>query len=403
MSCEPMTTWRHIGHAVLVLLTSAVADAEASALPADLVGRLGSPSLAWHLDGFGGEPSVAGFSDDARPLLLVSSRRTGLSSPLRGDLTLVSPRGWVVRRIALPQPTAGLPAMIRRTIAVADAGGLLHLFSLAPGATESLHPRLEGRGEAIVGPLAAGGNLVWASGSTVAAVDDLLHRRWQVEVGGAVTVPLASDGRSIYAAGRLLTALDAETGQLRWRIDPAAEAQTGLLTSAGLVIAGFADQTLRGYDTADGAEIWRLPCQAGRFAPHLALAGPWLVAATESGSLLGVEASSGSATWRAERPGPLSSPAIAFGHVFVAGGGQLHAVPLDARQPGWSFAAALDTGPTPALVSDPSIYGRRVYVGSAAGDLVGIDLADPVGPAPWPLPGGTVRRNGRAVPPDEAS
>lgn len=403
MSCEPMTTCRHIGHATLILLTAAIAVADSPALPADLVGRLGNPSLAWQLDGFGGEPSVAGFNDDGRPLLLVASRRLGDAPPLRGDLTLVSPRGWVVRRIALPRPAAGLPAMIRRTIAATDAGGLLHLFSLAPGASESLHPRLEGAGGAVAGPLIVGANLVWAGGSTVTAVDELLHRRWQVEVGAEVTVPLASDGRSIYAAGRLLTALDAETGQLRWRIDPGAEAQTGLLASAGLIIAGFADQTLRGYDTADGAEIWRLPCQAGRFAAHLALAGPWLVAATESGRLLGVEAAGGELVWQAERPGPLSSPAVAFGHLFVTGGGQLHAVPFDSRQPGWSFAATLDDGRTLALTADPSIYGRRVYAGSAEGELVGIDLADPVGPAPWPLPGGTIWRNGRAVPPDEAS
>ncbi|NUQ01976.1 MAG: PQQ-binding-like beta-propeller repeat protein, partial [Armatimonadetes bacterium] len=135
-------------------------------------------------------------------------------------------------------------------------------------------------------------------------------------------------------------------------------------------------------------------------APYLALGGPWLFAVETSGRVLAVDACTGEARWETTAPGPLGSPTIGFGRVFVIGAeGRLYALPLDAGQERWLYAPLSERDEPQPLVGVVSIHGRRLYATSQDGTLLAFNLSA-AGPVLWPVPGGTAARNGRVVPPE---
>lgn len=387
----------------LTTLLLAVLPAAGADLPADLVGSTGLPTVAWRLDGVPPGATVAGFPTESGYLLLVGgARRAGRVAPL-GDLCVVSPGGWAVRRLTSEHSLEGLPAILRQVVVAGDLSGVVRVWPLGRAARESAPPRIE-LGRALrVGPLVLGDDYVIAAENQILRITNLVEVSWRRDLDGPVTAPLASDGLRLYAAvGRTLVGLDAGNGAVAWSVDAEAPVATGLIVTAGLVLAGFEDGSIQAYDTATGHRQWRTEVAMAPFSRHLALAATWVVAAGANGRLAAVDAASGEPRWTAERPGPLSNPTVAFGHVFVVGGdGRLYAVPFDPAAEGWSFAETGPDGTATELVGDACVFGRRVYVTTRGGTLVALDLPAAVGPAPWPVPGGTAHRNGRVVPLEE--
>lgn len=368
-------------------------------LPADLVGVAAAPQVAWSLDGFGPNLTAGGFATAEGPWLLVASDRLAGEPPRAGDVSLVSPRGWLVRRIVLPAERRGLPALLRSLVLATDADGTLHLLPLGRTARESLHPRLATGRPARFGPLVVGRHLLVSSGNVLASITDRLEIRWQAELGAPPSGPPGSDGSVVYAAaGSFVRALDGERGDLLWEQTLPAAATSAVLVSAGLVLAGGADGVVRALDAADGREVWQAPGGDG-LTPYPALAGPWLIAGNAAGELRAWDMASGEPTWADAVPGPAGSPLVAFGHVVTIGGdGALHARPLAPGQPGWRHAPPDGE----RFTGLPGVFGRRVYAGTDAGRLIALHLEPATGPAPWPMAGGTLQRAGRVVPTDEA-
>ncbi len=368
------------------------------------MGACTAPTVAWRLAGVAPGAVVAGFESERGPALLIGGDRAGGAEPRLGDICIASPKGWGIRRLVAQGGLQGLPALLRRVFLAGGTAGALHVWPLGLGDREADPWKVDAHGPLRVGPLVVGATFVFAGGQRVCSVSDLIEPRWQVDVGALVEVPPACDGQTVFvAAGARLIALSAASGDRLWQGTLPALPSTGLLVTAGLVVAGFADGALRAFDAASGEAVWEQPVGASAFAPHLALAGPWLVAANAAGQLVAVDAAEGQPRWSAAAPGPLGSPTIGFGRAFVVGGdGQLWAVPFASDQPTWSYAPLQENGQPGRLVGVASIQGPRLYVTTADGVLVALDLLGATGPAPWPTPGGTPARNGRVVPPDAA-
>lgn len=384
-----------------VLVVLAVGPGRA-ALPSDLVGTIDAPRPAWRLDGVVPGATVVAFEGDQGPLLMIGGPRGEGAAPALGDICIASPLGWGIRRIVARNGVVGFPAMLRKVVLAGDAGGALHAWPLGSTDRDKSPWSVDTRGPARVGPVVVGGTFVFAAGSLIYSVSDLVEPRWQAELGAPVTVPLASDGSLIFAATAThLTALDALSGDRLWQIEPGAEPRTGLLVTAGLVAAGFADGSLRAYDALTGEPVWRRAVAGAELSPDLALGGPWLITTDAGGGVAAVEALTGEPAWQATAPVPLGSPTIGFGHLFAIGSdGKLYGIPFAADRPIRAYAPTADEGGPEPLVGYASIHGPRLYVTTVSGALLAVDLGETVGPAPWPVPGGTAARNGRVLPPD---
>jgi hypothetical protein len=387
----------------LVFLLLAAALARGDDLPADLVGTCGAPSVAWQLNGLPPAVTTLGYETDDGLTLLVAGHRAAAEPARLGDLAMVSPEGWARRRIVAGPGLVGLPAMARRVLAAATGDSQVFLWTLTRQGEESTPRKLSAAAPPVVGPVIIGSTLLYAAGSRVYNVSNLFEPRWDADAGGAIGVPLASDGQGVFAATEAgLVALDVGDGHRRWAQPTPAAARTGLVVTSGAVVAGFADGALRAFDTETGAPLWEQKLGVTTFAPDLALAGPWLLAATGDGRLVAFDPLSGEPTWQARRPGPLSSPTAGFGHVFVIGeAGRLFAVPFDVKAKGWTYIGFTPDGQPLPLAGAPCLFGPRLYVGTAADRLVALDLKDADGDINWAVPGGTAQRNGRVVPPEE--
>jgi eukaryotic-like serine/threonine-protein kinase len=262
---------------------------------------------------------------------------------------------------------AASPLAIDAGIVVADQVGIVHALDLASG-TERWQTATGGP---IAGAAAlAGGRVVVATenglalaldpetgsiqwqvplpsgvGRSIAATDDLVYcalsdgllaalrssdgsLAWQARVGtgGVGGTPTIASGLVFAAAGlgsedretRGVVALDAETGTEHWRF-PSVQGEdmhAPAVLDGRAYIAGK-DASVTAVDIATGRVAWT----AATGAPIDALPSIWattLYVATTSGSLLALDASSGSMLWEVPIVGLPYSPAVTRGFVVVA-------------------------------------------------------------------------------------
>jgi outer membrane protein assembly factor BamB len=212
------------------------------------------------------------------------------------------------------------------------------------------------------------------------------RRAWACDVGAPAGVGLALAGDAVLAAGAsAVLALDARSGEVRWRRSGAALA----LLHDGALYA-LDDARLAAMDPVSGRERWSRRVEAlpeggvrdvVRLGGGLALAlGPGVAAAlhpatgraawtfappaarrlaatalggialvgSDAGFLYGVEAASGRAAWRVKLPGVLAAPPYAFGDAALAvcatdlGGTVLALDPATGRR---RFEVPLDAAP----------------------------------------------------------
>ena len=202
---------------------------------------------------------------------------------------------------------------------------------------------------------------------------------------GGVAAPLVADG-TVYSVAREATALDARTGERRWRVElPGRAEHAPALGDERLFVA--TEERLLALDVEDGGERWStsLPRPAGD-PPTLGgdppvLAVP-LVARRDADGLLGYDPASGEQRWR-EATIRASQPAV-DGEVLYTTGyrqdgdtGVLRALSTADGERRWTRALA--SPDTPPVVADAGIL-----VG-ADGTLVAYD------------PGGEERRSLTAV------
>ena len=140
-------------------------------------------------------------------------------------------------------------------------------------------------------------------------------------------------------------ALDAETGELVWQAKIKGEVITQPAIDSGILVVNSASGLIKAFDARTGEELW----QVEQDVPALTLRG-------------------------------ISTPVIASGGVLIGSGkGELSVYILEKGQAGWTTEVGEATGSTELervidVDSAPVVFGDKIYVISARGNLVAIDL-----------------------------
>lgn len=193
-------------------------------------------------------------------------------------------------------------------------------------------------------PVVANGAVYFGSGDTnVYALDAATgNLKWKFKTGDVVHAsPAISDGTLFVGSwDSFFYALDVATGKEKWRFktgdDPQIHNQVGIQSSAaiadGVVYFGCRDSKFYSVDAATGKQLWSFPNK-----------GSWVI----------------------------GSPAVLDGKVYFAtsDSGLFHA--LDAKSGATIFS--LDTNHWP-MFSSPAIAGDILYIGTHEGKLLAIDL-----------------------------
>lgn len=168
-----------------------------------------------------------------------------------------------------------------------------------------------------------------------------LKKLWRLSVddgvdGGDLRLTPAIGERDVYAASveGLLLAADRQTGKRHWKRETEQAFTAGPAAGYGLVLMGTAKGEVQAYGAEDGALKWK--------------------------------AALGAAI--------LAAPAVAADTVVVlSADGVIHALAADTGALRWTYDTAVPPLSLHAAAA-PLIDGNRVYVGTAGGRLLGLDL-----------------------------
>ncbi|MEX0991378.1 MAG: PQQ-binding-like beta-propeller repeat protein [Actinomycetota bacterium] len=193
---------------------------------------------------------------------------------------------------------------------------------------------------------------------TVHAVD-LTEREtlWTYDVGESpVILPPPADVGSLYVNGadqrgiQHLAALDATTGEQRWKvpIGPLGLTTSGLSLSDGTIYAAFADGSVRAYAAEDGNLRWSSRVLRPAPSPFLPVS-------------------------------PFMAPAVSGGMVFIGGGsGGVYALDASTGELVWDYQ--FSGGPAGFILrSAPVVASTSVLIGLQDGRLGAVDTVEGTG------------------------
>jgi len=240
-------------------------------------------------------------------------------------------------------------------------------------------------------PVHVNGTVIFGAGNTrVYALDARTAReRWNAPTGGRVRSSPAVDRGRVYvgsADGRVY-AFDLATGALRWRYDTEGArlesrnfgydrrtVQSSPAVSGGAVYVGARDGFLYAIDASTGQLRWRFDHKISWVNTSPAVHDGVVYAGSSDGQFVqAVHAATGEEIWRAKSGVTWSSPAVAGDVVYAGdGAGRVNAFDRRTGQPLWTFR----TGST--VYASPVPAGDLVLVGSTDGSLYALR----VGPGP---------------------
>jgi outer membrane protein assembly factor BamB len=206
---------------------------------------------------------------------------------------------------------------------------------------------------------------------------------WRVKIGGGVQGKLAVANGTVYvpSMGNALVALDAKTGQEKWRFPTKDVVFSAPLVADGTVYFGSADHFIYAVDAATGKQRWKKETQGAVFAGAATAQGIVCIASVDR-TIYGLDAKSGKVVWTAQGENMYQSQAATDGERFFVGGWDNWFRCLDAKTGkelwkqkfGKSKAGAFSFYYAPAIGS-PTVGGGRVYVTSNDGLLHAMDTA----------------------------
>jgi outer membrane protein assembly factor BamB len=163
------------------------------------------------------------------------------------------------------------------------------------------------RGRIFVGTTQDDGNLV--------ALDIARGRRiWKDRVGPIRFTPLLDNG-IVYVGtdDGVVAALQAETGSRIWSVGLRSSIAESLVDVGDRVIAITAGDSLFALRKQDGALLARARIAATPTAT-LSVSGNTLIVPTQTGAVLGVDATTLATTWQVQADGPVLTPAVVAGN-----------------------------------------------------------------------------------------
>ena len=196
---------------------------------------------------------------------------------------------------------------------------------------------------------------------------------WRYETGNRVSSSPAVAGGIVYIGsyGGYLYAVDAASGELRWRYETAEDGVSSSPTVVdGVVYIGSRDKYLYAVDAHSGELQWRYGTGAWVNSSP-AVAGGIVYAGSYDHFLHAVDAVSGELRWRYETGDEVeSSPAVADGIVYVGSRDNfLYAVDAASGKLRWRYATGDE------VYSSPAVADGTVYVGSDDSYVYALDAA----------------------------
>ncbi len=259
-----------------------------------------------------------------------------------------------------------------------------------PGPAPTENPRLAWRfdtgNEILASPVVADGMVfVTNRAGFLYAVDAGSGQQlWRIDLGKYVirTTPTYRDGTLYLVAGFDALALDARTGEQRWKanIRYAGTASPTVTDMAMYVVSQ--EGWLYAFSTKDGSELWKLSTDGISFGSP-SVRGGRLVIGTDKGTVLGLNPETGRAAWKRDLKSAVYTTPVLAGDTawVVTDDGMLHGLDLGSGDD--RFALETTSGLT------PTASGDVVYVPSEDGGLYAMDRA--TGEVRWfASAGGTV-------------
>lgn len=316
-------------------------------------------------------------------------RRTGLilAASAIGLVALVVTRGTPptdpASLLATAEPTATTVAMASpiATPGAREVTGAVHSYlgdaghsGLQDGPPPSENPALAWRfdtgSEILSSPIIADGTVYIANrAGFLYAVDAASgQQRWRVDAGEYVmrTTPTYHEGSLYVVAGFDTIALDAETGEERWR-STIRYAGTASPTVAGDEVYVVSQEGwLYAFAIEDGSERWRSSTNGISFGSPSA-SGNTLVVGTDRGRVVGMNRESGRQTWARDFDSSVYTTPVIAGDVvwIVTADGQLRGLGLE--DGGDRYALETTSDLTVTATDD------RVFVPSSDGGVYAFD------------------------------
>lgn len=240
----------------------------------------------------------------------------------------------------------------------------------APAENPHLAWRFDTGNEILASPVVADGKVfVTNRAGFLYAVDASNGQQlWRIELGKYVirTTPTYRDGTLYLVAGFDALALDARTGEQRWKtnIRYAGTASPTVTGTAMYVVSQ--EGWLYAFSTEDGTELWKLSTDGISFGSP-SVRGDRLVIGTDKGVVIGLNPETGHAAWKRTMPSPIYTTPVLDGDTawVVTDDGLLRGLDLDTGEDRFSLETTSDLTPTTS--------GAVIYVPSEDGGLYAMD------------------------------
>lgn len=198
--------------------------------------------------------------------------------------------------------------------------------------------------------------------------------RWRFPTGAEIkSSPVVADDLVLVGSyDEHFYAVDRTTGELRWKLQTEGPVHATPGRANGLAWVTGCDAVLRGVRISDGTEMVRFDSGAYTAASP-AILDETLYYGTFNNEVLAVDVGAGELRWRYEHPErhfPFYASAALAGNTVVAAGRDklVHALDRETGEARWTFRARA------RFDSSPAVAGNRVYAGNADGRLYVLDL-----------------------------
>jgi len=299
------------------------------------------------------------------------------------------------------------PAVDGTTLYVGSTGGLLYAVDRETGAEKW---KFDAKSRIASSPAVAGAIVYFgAYDGNFYAVDAASGKlKWKFTTGGErrfaakhlhgtqpaaetmpdpfdcyLSSPVVWNGAVYFGSGDgNVYALDAGTGEVKWKFKTGDVVHASPAIADGVVFIGSWDSYFYALDAATGAEKWRFKTgedaeihnQVGIQSSAAVVDGVVYFGCRDS-HLYAVDAQTGEKKWAfsTKESWVISSPAVKGGKVYFATSDSGLLYQLDAKTGEADFSLSFQKWPT---FSSPAIAGGMLYVGSNAGRLNVVDLAN---------------------------
>ncbi len=314
-------------------------------------------------------------------------------------LTATSEPTRTVVAVASPVATPGTRAIDGDVLAyLGDAAHSGEMTGPPPADNPALAWRFDTGSEILASPVVADGTVFVANrGGYLYAVDAASgQQRWRLEVGQYVqrTTPTYRDGTLYLVAGFDTLAVDADTGEIVWKTTIRYAGTASPTVAGGAVYIVSQEGWLYALSAKDGSELWKTATDGISFGSP-SVGGGRLVVGTDSGRVVGMNPETGRQAWRRDLDASVYTTPVITGDMvwIVTADGQLHGLGLE---DGGDRVTLETTSELTVTAADGS-----VYVPSSDGGLYAFDQAS--GAVRWfasaggPVKAGPVRAGSQIV------